>query len=98
MAVSIDTSVGSLTFNCYCSLTDANSYHDGRLHNTAWTGASNPDKIKSLLWATKLLDTLKWRGVRSSGTQTHEFPRRGLTYAENSTYAGYDYEIVDIVS
>ena len=83
-------------FNCYISLADANTYHDERLHNTAWTNSATSDKTKSLIWATRTLDTMKWRGVRTSGTQLLEFPRRGLSYYESSSIGGFDYERVDV--
>lgn len=69
-------------FNAYCSLAEANAYHEARLHNTAWTSAVDATKNAAIVWATNTLDTLTWRGVRYSGDQLHEFPRKGLSWYE----------------
>lgn len=92
----LDADPTSATFNCYATLAQGIDYHSKRLHNTAWTNAGSTDKQKALMWATRQLDTLKWRGVRTSGTQNLEFPRRGLSYYESAPVGGYDYEVVDI--
>jgi len=84
-------------FNCYATVAQADTYHEYRLQNTTWTGATTATKTASLLWASKLLDTLQWRGVRSSGTQAMAFPRRGLSYYETDDFTyGFDYEVVDM--
>lgn len=86
MAVVLDADVNSGTFNCYATLAEANDYHSTRLHNDAWLNAGSSDKNKALMWATRQLDTMRWRGVRTIGTQNLEFPRKGLSYYESDTY------------
>lgn len=83
------------SFNCYISLADADVYHEKRLHNTAWTSATDDDKEAALMWATRQLDTLAWKGVRALGTQPLQFPRKGLSYWEYDDETG-DYEIQDV--
>lgn len=84
MPSTIDADPSSLTFNCYTTLDAANVYHGNRLFNATWYNAPNEDKRAALIWATRTLDTLRWRGVRTSGTQNLEFPRKGLTYYESA--------------
>lgn len=96
MAITLDANPASATFNCYATLVQGNDYHSTRLHNDAWVNSGANDKSKALMWATRQLDTLKWRGVRTSGTQNLGFPRRGLSYYESSPVGGFDYEIVDV--
>lgn len=78
MAVSLVSDPTLAGFNCYISLAAANEYHQTRLHNDAWTNASATEKMKALIWASRMLDTLQWRGVRTVATQAKEFPRTGL--------------------
>jgi len=96
MALTLDADPTSATFNCYSTLAEATNYHSARLHNDAWNNAGSSDKNKALMWATRVLDTLRWRGVRTSGTQNLQFPRRGLSYYESDAIGGFDYEIVDV--
>ena len=95
MAIVLDADPNSATFNCYSTLADALDYHSTRLHNEAWTNSGSNDKNKALIWATRQLNTMKWRGVRTVGTQNLEFPRRGLSYYE-SDVGGNDIETYDI--
>lgn len=85
----------SANFNCYISLVDAISYHETRLHNDAWVNADDDDKEAALIWATRQMDTLVWKGVRTSGTQNLAFPRKGLSYWEYADESG-DYQIQDV--
>lgn len=78
-------------FNCFCTLLEANAYHDARLHNTDWTAALDVTKNSALAWATNQLNNLTWLGVRSSGTQLLSFPRKGLSYTESYDISGQGY-------
>lgn len=96
MAVVIQADPAVAGFNSYSTLAAATSYHESRLHNAAWTGATDPTKNSALVWATRQLDSLNWIGVRTSGTQLLAFPRRGLSYYESSDIGGFDYERIDV--
>lgn len=91
MALTIDADPDSASFNCYLTLGEANIYHQYRLHNSVWTAADDEDKKAALLWATRQMDTLSWKGVRTVGTQLHQFPRKGLSYWEISDSDVYPY-------
>jgi hypothetical protein len=65
-------------FNSYSSVADADAYHATRLHNTAWTGALTATKEAALIWSTRNLDSLEWKGFRTVIDQAHEFPRNML--------------------
>ena len=95
MAVVLDADPVSGTFNCYSTLIEALDYHSTRLHNEAWANAGSSDKNKALMWATRQLDTMAWRGVRTVGTQNLAFPRKGLSYYETDS-AGSGHESYDI--
>lgn len=92
--IQADPAVAGL--NCFCTVAEADTLMEYRLHNTDWTGATSATKTSSLLWSSKLLNTLAWGGVRTSGTQPMSFPRRGLSYFETADIGGFDYERVDV--
>lgn len=90
MPTVLDAVVTSPTFNCYCTLAEAEAFFDKRLHDSVWTSATTANKESALMWATATLDTLPWRGVRTSGTQPLYWPRKGMSYveaAESNTYS-----------
>lgn len=95
MAITLDADPDSSTFNCYCTVAYADDYHDARLFNENWTGATTGDKEKALLWATTTLGTLSWRGARTEGDQNLTHPRLGLSWWEYSE-DGNAYETHDV--
>ncbi len=69
----------SLTANSYVSRADADIYHEGRLNNTDWTGASDAQKEIALVYATTLLDAgYLWKGFKSGFDQRLEWPRSNV--------------------
>ena len=86
MAVEIDATPAGAQANSYCTLAEAEAYHETRLHNTAWTAADDATKKKALIWATRLLDEqIEWEGFATHfDTQVLQWPRMALYYP------GYD--------
>lgn len=76
MATIIAT-VGAVDANCYCTVAEADTYHDNMLYGTAWTDEDDDDKkIQALIWATRLLDEqVDWDGDKASTTQVLRWPR-----------------------
>ncbi len=50
----------------YGSLEEAEDYFDGRLHESAWTGAAVADRPKALRAATRIIDTLNFKGYKNT--------------------------------
>ena len=50
----------------YGTVSEANTYFSYRLHETAWTAASNGDRAKALLAATQIVDALNYKGWKHS--------------------------------
>lgn len=75
MALTLDSTVGGASANSYLSVADADSYHEGRLHNSGWFEATTTNKEAALVWATSLLDGMEWQGYLASGTQRLRWPR-----------------------
>lgn len=56
----------TISDSIYGSLSEAQAYFDGRLHETAWSAASVADRRKSLLAATRIIDTLNYKGNKAT--------------------------------
>lgn len=64
----------------YGTLAEADTYFAERLHATVWTSASATTRPKALLWATRIIDALNFKGAKS--------PVYALLLAdEDATYA-----------
>jgi hypothetical protein len=78
MAVILDTTVGGTSSNAYCTLAEAETYMESRLHKDAWTSAVDADKNAAIVWATRILDEeLEWDGSVYSSAQALRWPRIG---------------------
>ena len=63
----------------YGTIVEADSYFNDRLNSEPWTSATNTNKSKSLIEATRLIDALNIKGSKASATQSFEFPRASDT-------------------
>ena len=59
----------------YLTIQEAQEYFDGRLHTEAWDCASEIDRNKGLVMATRAIDKLNFRGIRLNDNQALQFPR-----------------------
>jgi len=76
MPVTIIATAGAANANSYCTLAEANAYHDARSVVASWDNASNDEKSRALVMATRLLDEhVEWKGEASTGTQALGWPR-----------------------
>lgn len=83
MALVLNATPGATDANSYPTLADANAYHEGRLHTSDWTSATDANKEAGLVWATRIIDTgYVWNGSKYSNVQSLEWPRFGV---ENSS-------------
>jgi hypothetical protein len=56
----------ALNLAYYGTLDEANGYFSKRLHETAWSGASDADHEKALIAARATIDALNFKGVKAS--------------------------------
>lgn len=80
---------GSASANTYILLADANQYHEDRpAVGTTWASASDDQKNRSLLWATKLMDSLwEWEGWQTDPlVQALQWPRVNVLYRDGQRY------------
>jgi|GEM_PF-197436 len=72
-----ETGAGLTDANSYASVADGDTYHNGHLYASDWTGASVSTKEAALIMATRLIDgTFDFRGFRSSNSQALQWPRQ----------------------
>ena len=50
----------------YGTLSEANDYFDSRLHSESWNDSVPSDRPKALLEATRIIDSLNYRGLKHS--------------------------------
>jgi hypothetical protein len=67
----------SLTYNSYASVAEANYFFEDRMDVTTWTSATDIDKAKALVSATRQIDKERFVGSATSSTQALSFPRTG---------------------
>jgi hypothetical protein len=79
MAVVIDATVGGASSNSYATLADAEAYMEGRLNASLWDAATDDNKNRALVEATRELEVLAWEGQRASSTQALSWPRDYVT-------------------
>lgn len=75
MALVLDATVGGANANAYVNLAVVNTELEGRLHTEAWDTADTATQEAAIVWATAILDALKWRGRRVTTTQRLRWPR-----------------------
>lgn len=62
-------------YEVYADLDEANVYLDASLFATAWQGSDDDRKAQVLIMATRVMDALKWKGVKADEAQLIEWPR-----------------------
>ena len=78
MALTLDATIGGASANSYTTVAQGDSYHEGRLFVTDWTGAADATKEAALVWATRLLDShFDWQGSKFTLEQALRWPRFG---------------------
>lgn len=72
------TTPGAANANSYATVAEADTYHEGRLHDEAWDDVD--DKEAALIWAATLLDGwMVWTGSATfPATQALTWPRTGM--------------------
>ena len=67
---------GKTDANTYADVADGNSFHDGHLYATAWTGATDDQKSAALVMASRLVDAeFQFNGVQTTNAQALSWPR-----------------------
>ena len=75
MAVTVTATAGASDANSYISIAAGDGFANVYLGTLAWTSASNDDKGRAVIMATRYLDELEWIGTRATTTQALAWPR-----------------------
>ena len=75
MAATINATIKSETANSYVTLTEANSYFETVPDSSTWTDKTDDQKNRSLIAATRWIDTFVFYGDRCDSGQSLKFPR-----------------------
>jgi len=78
MALVIDATSAGTSSNSYITLADAEIYFESRLNITEWTAATDDEKNRALVTATRIIDQNSFVGYRYTTTQALKFPRTGV--------------------
>lgn len=82
--------IGTVSTNFYGTVLAATSYFTNRTNSTAWTDATNAQRVTALIEATQLIDNLNFKDDKTVSTQYLEFPRGGDTVVptniQNASY------------
>lgn len=88
MACAIDATVGGASANSYATLAESNTYHANHPYSETWDGASDDEKCRALVTATRLLDYwFEWAGSPTDGVQNLLWPRLGCVAPSGLTQA-----------
>jgi len=78
--MALDATPGGPTANSYVTRAEAVAYMATRLYTAAWLALSTDDQDKSLMMATRLIDTnVCFTGVSTASTQALRWPMQGMT-------------------
>lgn len=87
--VVLDAAVAGIDSNAYLTLEDADLYFGSRLYSSTWDEASDDDKNRALIMATRLMDTwFEWNGEVASIDQALLWPRRGVVRPNRTLFVG----------
>lgn len=64
--------------NSFCTIAEADAYHDGHLYADDWL-TTTAEKEKALVMATRIIDrSYYWEGIPTTAEQALQWPRYGL--------------------
>ena len=75
MAATITATLSSATANSYVTLAEANDYFETVPDSSTWTNKTDDQKNRSLIAATRWIDSLVYYGDRCDNAQALKFPR-----------------------
>lgn len=77
--MALDATPGGESADSFCTVEEADAYHDARAFNAEWAAADASSKERHLKWATSLLDAhYSFIGARGSSEQALSWPREGV--------------------
>jgi hypothetical protein len=84
---------GAADANAYCTVAEADAYHDAKVHRDDWaaTGTESDAKTVAIIEATRLIDSMfVWEGCATDTDQALDWPRHAMTGANGRGYIASD--------
>lgn len=78
MAITIISTPGAIDANSYVTLAEADIYLEASLNAESWTALDDERKKAALAHAARLIESLRFGGLKSTATQSLEWPREGV--------------------
>jgi len=88
VSVTVVATVGGALSNAYLDTDPAQALLDGVPNTSAWTVASDDQKSVALVYATRLLDAVIYKGAKASVAQALSWPRAYVVDPSYSTVGG----------
>ena len=88
-----DATAGSATANSYATVAEADAYLAVRGDTATWSALNQAAKENKLQWAAIILDTLDFKGSKSTSTQALEWPRYDVTDRNGWTVSGVPVQV-----
>ena len=90
----VDSTVGGTTSNSFISIAAFDAYCNDRLNASAGTTATEDDKGRAVIEATRELDVLPWHGRRKTDTQSLSWPRQGVKNPDDPHGADFPSNVI----
>lgn len=84
MALVLVTDPSLAGFNGYCTVAEVTDYETSK-GGTTYAAKTTAQKEALIIWATRQMDVLQWKGWKTDPAQNHEWPRSGV-WRDGSTY------------
>jgi hypothetical protein len=84
MAATIIATAGAADANSYLTLSEAQNYADRDVNNADWDNATDDQRTRALLTATRNLDLVGFVGERATTTQALAWPRKNFRTTEKT--------------
>lgn len=84
MAAAIVATPGASDANSYLTLAEANTYASGDIDAADWEAATDDQRTRALITATRNLDLVGYVGTRTTTTQALAWPRKDYTTTERT--------------
>jgi len=91
-AITIDATIGGTATNSFLTLAALNTLIHQKPFHTAWDSITDDEeKNAALVWATRTLSALRWKGVIADQDQKQAFPRDSLYDHDDRLYSSVAY-------
>lgn len=85
--MALDATVSGASANAYCDRAYADAFHVDRGFNAEWSAATTAVRDAAIIWATRLLERLEWRGGKTTTAQALRWPRGSAATQDYVYYA-----------